>query len=442
VNGIPTGTPAIQIGGGGGYWDSSLLQPSTAHQVFGRFDYEATDNIPAYVQFAGNFKTDTNYAEYIQLNNVTFSSSNPFLAPQYQQILANANQPTFRLSELIGSGPRNAAQSESDQWMIFAGLEGDAGIFNWTLHYTHGRSELNTTLRNNRNNQRLAYALDAVQSGNQVVCPVIVTNPGLADDCIPLNVFGPTAATDVALDYVTGDVFLNVITVMDDVTASVVGSPFSTWAGPVDFALSGEYRTLSFTANSTSPLNDTVDCTGIRYNCTPGTVLWEGVFFDSPKISEEVYEAALETNVPLIEDMLNVNGAVRYTNYKNSGSYWTWKIGADLSVSDTLRFRATRSRDIRAPTLYDLFAPGNGSTISPTDLLTGLTPIVRGFNGSNPDLGVEIGNTLTGGVVWTPLPELSVALDAYHITISDAIVTVQGWNEARTATATPLRPMR
>lgn len=434
VNGIATGTSALQIGGDGGYWDSSLYQPNTGHQAFGRFEYELTDNLSAYVQFTGNFKVDTNYAEHIRLNNVFLAAENAFLAPQYRQILANAGQATFRLSGIMGNGPRSSAKSESDQRMFFAGLRGAIGEFNWDLTYVHARSELDTTMLHDLNNQRLAHALDAVLSGGRVVCRVTVTNPGLADDCVPLNVFGPTAFTDTAIDYITDDVLFNALTKVNNVSASVTGAPFSTWAGDVNIAFSGEYRKMTFTSFSDSNVDDVVDCTGTRFNCSAGTPRQLSIFFTTPKISEEVAEGAFEFDAPLLVDSaiaqaLNLNGAVRYTNYKNSGSYWTWKAGLDWQVSDTLRFRATRSRDIRAPTLYDLFFPGNASIISPNDLLTNTTPILLGYVGSNPDLKAEVGNTLTGGVVWTPSPGLSVALDAYKITVTDSIATVQGWDE-------------
>lgn len=435
VHGTPTGTSAIEIGGDGGYWDSSLLQPSKAHQVFARADYELTDSVNAYVQFSGNFKTDRNYADNIRLNNATFAYDNPFLADEYQQQLADAGQTTFRLREIMGNGPRVSAKSKSQQWMAFAGLWGDVGGYNWTLDYLHGRSKLDTVLRNNVNNQRLAYALDAVESGGNIVCNVTLTNPGLADDCVPLNVFGPTAASSEALDYVLGNVYFDAVTTMDDVTGSFAGSPFDTWAGPVNMAVSAEWRKVSFNSVSSSNLDDLVDCTGTRFNCDPDSTVWQGIFFTSPTVSQRVWEAAYEVDVPLLVDSpiarsLNVNGAVRYTDYDTTGSYWTWKLGVDWHLSDSLRFRATRSRDIRAPTLYDLYSPSNGSLISPVDLLTGTTPVVTGRTGSNPDLTAEIGNTLTGGVVWTPTPEFSIALDGYHITVSNAVSTVQGWNEA------------
>ena len=148
-----------------------------------------------------------------------------------------------------------------------------------------------------------------------------------------------------------------------------------------------------------------------------GTIKWSSI--------EGPIAAKGEIDVPLSKT-LSTNAAARYTSYNTSGNYTTWKVGMDWAVLDTLRFRATRSRDIRAPTLYDLFAPVSQVQVRPTDLLTGASPTVPQIDESNPNLTAEIGNTMTLGVVWKPLPKLSFAVDAYRIKISDAITTVSG----------------
>ncbi|NWM25188.1 TonB-dependent receptor, partial [Escherichia coli] len=61
-----------------------------------------------------------------------------------------------------------------------------------------------------------------------------------------------------------------------------------------------------------------------------------------------VKEAYLETVVPLGFG-LEFNGAVRATDYSNSGYVTTWKLGATWAPIPDIRFRVTRSRDIRAP---------------------------------------------------------------------------------------------
>ena len=91
---------------------------------------------------------------------------------------------------------------------------------------------------------------------------------------------------------------------------------------------------------------------------------------------------------------------MRYTSYSTSGKYTTWKAGLDWRINDALTFRTTQSRDIRAPTLDDLYAPQGVGRQTSTDLLTGQTPTVPLYTGGNPDLKAEIGRTGTAGVVW------------------------------------------
>ncbi|MFG6440359.1 TonB-dependent receptor domain-containing protein [Roseateles sp. LKC17W] len=431
VAGTSTGTTSLQLGGDGGYWDASLMSALSGRQFFGRADYQVSDSVRAHAQISGNLKTNTNWAETPQLAAVSLRRSNAFL-PDAVRALMPAGESTFRFSKFMSDIPRANAVADAEQWVAMAGVEGKGAGLSWSVDVVHGRARLETALNNVINRQSLAAALDAVSSNGQVVCNIRVSNPGLADDCVPLNVFGPSAASAAAIDYVTDTVRFGSTTTMNDVSAQVSGSLFSTWAGPVTAALSGEWRELSFSSTSSSRPGDLVSCTGLTLNCTAGTVRNEYVFGETPQgVSQRVWEVAGELDVPLLKDaafakQLNLNAALRDTHYDTSGNYKTWKLGLDWHVLDALRFRVTRSRDIRAPTLYDLYAPTSIVQVRPTDLLTGLTPTVPQYDQSNPRLTAEIGNTTTVGLVWKPAPRLSLAVDAYRIRISDAVTQVAG----------------
>jgi len=434
VAGTPTGNSALQIGGDGAYWDSGLVSRLSGHQVFGRADYEVTDNVRFYAQVTGDIKRNVNWADTAQLNNVSISRTNAFLSPAIRALIP-LTQPTFKLSEFLADVPRAEGDARSKQFIYSAGFAGKLGGASWNIDYSHGVSQLNTYIHNDVNRQKLGYALDAVtNSSGQIVCNVTITNPGLADSCVPINVFGPTAVSPAAAKYITDDVNFRSTTIQDDVTAGVSGTLFSTWAGEVTSALTAEYRNISYRSTASSTPNNLINCTGIRFNCTAGSALNDFQFGQSPAgISNSVWEVAGETNLPLLKNAfiakeLSLNGAVRYTRYQTSGSYWTWKLGLDWKLTDSLRIRGTRSRDIRAPTLYDLFAPTSSVPVRPTDLLTGLSPTVPSLNPANPNLTAEIGNTWTGGIVFTPTHNLSFAVDAYDVKISNAVTQIDGSN--------------
>jgi outer membrane receptor protein involved in Fe transport len=435
VPGQTTGTAALQIGGDGGYFDSSLLQPAKGHQLFGRADMDLTDNLRAYVQLSANLKTNRSFSDPLRLTNSTFSATNAFLPAAYQAQLATAGLTTFRLTKLFGNDTRLDSIADSKQYVARGGLDGTIGDYSWGVAYQRSTAKLNTELANVPNNTNIARALDAVNSGGQIVCNITVTNPTLGAGCVPLNPFGPTAHSAAALAYVLTPTFYEAKTVMDDIGGHIEGAPFSTWAGPVNLSLSGEWRKLSFEATSTGTPSELVNCTNIRFNCNATGAQWGFSFANAPQVSQTVKEAAVEADVPLIKDVmliqsLNVNAAARFTNYDTSGDYTTWKIGGDWHVNDDLRFRATKSRDIRAPTLYELFAPVNSVPINPVDLLTGLNPQVPSTDQSNPNLTAEVADTVTGGVVFRPTSSFSLALDGYHITISSAITQAAGSSPA------------
>jgi iron complex outermembrane recepter protein len=433
VNGTATGTNGLQVGGAGGTWDSSLLQPLTSHQLFGRFSYDFSDAFKVYAQVSATIKSNENFQEYPRLTNVRLRSDNPFLAPQYQTALA-AIGPTFQFNRTIENAPRINQVADSKQYFANFGASGDlGGSWKWSVDYVYGQGDLNTQIKNNINNQRLSAALDAVNVGGQTVCYAATQAATAAAyaNCVPLNPFGPTATSTAALNYIMGTTNYAARTIMHDGSASVSGSPFDLWAGPVNVALSGEWRKVSFAATSDATSQDFTVCTSLRYNCTANQIAWFLTLSNQPKVSQTVWEVAGELDVPVFKDWIfgksfNINGAARFTNYNTSGKYWTWKIGFDWALTDTLRLRGTRSRDIRAPTLYDLFAERFVVSVQGTDLLTNTSPTIPSINGGNPNLTAEIANTLTGGIVWKPTTSLSFALDAYRIEVKDAILSVNG----------------
>ncbi|MFD2136720.1 TonB-dependent receptor domain-containing protein [Novosphingobium resinovorum] len=220
-------------------------------------------------------------------------------------------------------------------------------------------------------------------------------------------------------------------------------APRSTPGYPVNLAVSAEWRRVSFDASSTATATDYADCTNLTYNCsvttatTSATALYPTTFPNSDTVSQSVKEAALEVEVPLLKDVplfrsLKLNAAARYTDYSTSGDYWTWKIGGVWEVNNDLKLRGTMSRDIRAPTLYDLFQPTTVVVGTYTDVAGNKSVYVPSINNGNPDLTAEVGRTYTAGAVYKPsfLPSTTFTVDYYHTVVSDAITTVQGFNAA------------
>ncbi len=127
---------------------------------------------------------------------------------------------------------------------------------------------------------------------------------------------------------------------------------------------------------------------------------------------------------------IDVDLAGRVTDYKTLGTVETWKAGVNDAVNDSIRFRATRSRDIRAPNINEVFAAGQTliGGINDSKAPAGVAPqySVSQTTGGNPFLKPEKADTFTGGVVFTPsfVPRLSLSVDYYDIKVKDAIATL------------------
>ncbi|MDP3676815.1 MAG: TonB-dependent receptor [Novosphingobium sp.] len=447
VRGTPQGG-ALASGGDGFYGKgSSATADLETDQAFARADFDLSDNVNIYVQgLYAKAKTFNNFYPNLIFPTIV-GADNAFLSPAAQaELAAGPFGPVFLYSRVFDDPAHLlGVRAESENWMGSAGLTGKLGAFDWNVHYQHSVSETKNTQVNNILMGNMLASLDAVDRGlfaggaanGQIVCRVTLTNPTVYPGCVPLNGFGASPASQAAaLDYITGDNFNIPEFTMDTVSASVSGTAFENWAGPVRFAVSGEYRKLKLDVTSNTPSDVFADCTGIRFGCRTGeTPVFRDTLITPINVSDTVKEAAVEVDFPLLSDSavgsLNLSGAARYTDYKTSGSVTTWKVGGDWQVLDGLRFRATRSRDIRAPSLFEGFQPQTGGASGYFDLLTnssGTSGIVPTSQGGNPNLVPEKADTLTFGGIFRPsgVPGLSIAIDYYKIKLNNAISQIDG----------------
>lgn len=440
VHGTPEGG-TLESGGEGFYGKGSSATANVrTDQAFARVDFDVSDSISVYAQGSYAKSHNFNYFYPNLFTPVVVGSDNAFLTPETQAALGG---PAFLFGRVFDDpNHRIAVQADTEFWSAAAGVDGKLGGMRWNIHYQHGVSTTKNYFINNRINGRVSAALDAVDEGafttgvanGNIVCRATLTNPGAYDGCVPFNAFGaPLATQQAAMDYIFGTTVTRPRNTMDSVEASLSGTAFDNWAGPVSFAVSGEYRKLSLDITTNAPSSLKADCTGLRFNCESGVT----PYFDNAQVSpisvgQNVKEIAIEVDFPLFKDTgfgsANLNGGFRYTDYSTSGSVNTWKIGGDWEVISGLRFRGTYSRDIRAPSLYDLYQPATVANSGYQDVHTGFNGITPTETVGNPDLKPEVAKTLTLGVVYRPstVPNLSVAIDYYRINMANAISTIDG----------------
>lgn len=428
--GAPAGNPGFQIGGDGGIigQECCTITPGhTANQAFGRLEYEFTDNLSGFVSVGYNWSEAHDYPLFILSPLTTLFRENAYLAPS--ALAALGSEASFNIGKLINDQKGYDIRQYSNSLNIVTGINGRLfESLDWSIGYVHGETTFRTT-QAMPDNPKYYAALDAVRdSSGNIVCRVTLTNPGLYPGCVPLNLLGEGTASAAALEYITGVSRYKIVNQMDSIQANLSGRLFEGWAGPVSFALGGEYREASLKQTSNSDPAVQYDLTGLRG--VPATARTQfGLSISPAEGSYNIKEVFAELNVPVLRGSpigsLDLNGAVRYTDYSTSGGVTTWKLGGVFDPIDGLRIRTTVSRDIRAPTLYELFSGQTVNVITFSDRLTNQSVQSRNISGGNPNLTPEIANTLTVGMVIKPafIPGLNFSADFFRIKISDAIGT-------------------
>ncbi len=445
AHGGASGTANDEIGGDGGYGGEAapgvnanpwLVASLKNTQFFGRFDYDVTKYIHSYVQFSATQSTSFNV--YFPNNYVMkYAADNAYLPASAKTQLDAAGQTTFTMGRSIQNQVGGDSNAYTSGMTVTWGLDGTLfDDYKWDFHYTHANNDLNESSPYNINFQKLAAASDAVinPATGGAVCRVSLTNPTLYPGCIALDAFGPTATTNSAFNYITEDTVWKAKNTMDDLGANISGTVADLWAGPLKMAMSAEWHRMALEIDSKYDPVKKIDCTGISaLVCDPTKAVFNNVNAPLHEVSEDVTEVAAEMDLPLLKGLpfaqeVDFNGAARYARYSVSGDAITWKLGLVWNVSDELLFRGTQSRDIRAPTLNNMFAPISANVSAFNDYLTGVTGNLTLQSMGNRNLKPEVAQTVTAGAVYRPdwLHGFSISADWYQIIIRNAISSVSG----------------
>ncbi|WOF43000.1 TonB-dependent receptor [Sphingopyxis indica] len=393
-----------------------LASPVKGGTVFARASYDLTDNVTAYGEFGyANIKSKIYARVFERDGNITIRRDNAYLDPAIAATMAANNITSFNLGKMFLDWGPLVGRNDREQYRYVAGLQGKFGNgWTWDIFGQHGQTNfVSGDYTNDPLNANFNNAADAVvnPANGRIVCRSTLTNPG--NGCVPFNVFG-TNKTPEARAYIEAARSLQRVTIKQDVvSASLQGEPFSTWAGPVSIALGGEWRRESYHATATDLDQQTAFFVG---NFQPSNGHYD------------VKEGFFETVVPLLKDKpffreLDLNGAVRYTSYSLAGDVTSWKAGLTWDVDSQLRFRGTRSRDIRAPNLSELFQAGNTMNQTITDPVKGTSYSIRQYAAGNSNLVPEKADTTSVGVVYRPnwLPGFGLSVDYFDIKIAKAI---------------------
>ncbi|RVT93490.1 TonB-dependent receptor plug domain-containing protein [Sphingomonas crocodyli] len=407
------------------------LSPRLSRQnAFGRLSFDVTDNVQIFGQLSyGRAHSRVAFSDQFVFGSSTVAAGATSTVSTIVIQPDNAFIPASIRSRV--TGPFSLGTTNEDLGPIILttnrksvrGMIGASGDFDavgsnwkWDAYAQRSVSRVYTAARTTIT-ARYNQAIDAVvnPATGAIVCRSTLTNP--TNGCVPYNIFGTGVVSDAARNYVLGTAFGRTRLTQNVQALTMRGDPFSTWAGPVSVAFGVEHRKEAVSGSSDA-LSPARSYFAGNYNASFG--------------SYNVTEGFLEAVIPLAKDAsfaksLDLNAAVRATDYSTSGYVTTWKAGLTYKPIDDITLRVTRSRDIRAPNLSELFQFNQTAGANVTDPSRGnAATTVFSVTSGNPNLKPEKADTFGAGLVVQPsfLPGFAASVDYYNIDIKGAISTV------------------
>jgi outer membrane receptor protein involved in Fe transport len=485
VSSLTSGSHSITNGGSG--TDNSSDRPNVQNEtsrenLFVYVDHDVGDNINVYGQLmygAAEFTSLGAGGSFHGANGqpMTIFQNNAFLPDSLRQLMIDNNVASFtfgRIGHSSDMGGDNYLKQDTEVASFTVGFDANLstdGFFDgWRVegYAQYGETQVIAEQHGGSRIDRIYHAVDAVvdpATGN-IVCNATLVS-GSFPDCVPINLFGRGNASAAAIDWVTSfDPGIPVTTVPylpgyppetysyisvpakeRDITIEQLVFEFSAsgevadgWAGPITMAFGAAWRKESLDqlvrAAQGNPAADPFVFPVATNNAALGirgvpAGAWnnsvETQFSKVPFARGEfdVAEVFTEILVPLVDDRLSLNGAVRRADYEGSGGFTSYKLGLDVFATESIRLRGTHSHDVRAATLGERF-DRTGAAGNITDRAVTPPPApypVTLVQGGNPTVKPEEADTTTVGIVYRPraLEGLDFSVDWYETKLQGAI---------------------
>lgn len=268
-----------------------------------------------------------------------------------------------------GFNPREAIKE--DDFSNTGGIKGEAGGFRWDISTTYGQDYAKL------------YTLD---SANRT----LFINTGYT----PSNFYD---------GFLKASEWTTNIDIAKEIEAGL--------AAPINVAFGGEYRENLFQIGK-GDFGSTYFEGGQSY---PGFLAT-----DAGKHKRNNKAAYLDVALSPI-DIWKIDGAVRFEDYSDFGTKWTWKVTSRVDFTDQVAVRGTVSTGFRAPSLLESYY--SSTNVGPTSAYVQLPPNsaaakLLGYD----DLKPETSTNYSLGLVLRPIPKLNITLDAYQVKMKNRIV--------------------
>lgn len=476
-------------GGNGFILPENLLTETRRYLGTALAQYQVTDNIRVFGEFwyansrGYQLRDQPVYNTALFGNagdpdgNLILSIDNPFLSPAARAVILSNINNNPDSDQNLGAGPQDYfylgrantdiipsdGYSTVELWRVVAGVDGDFEAFgrdmsfelvgNYGKSVTQGRERVLVQ-------QNFENAINAVtDAGGNIVCAPGHENAPIAtisSTCVPINPFG-NQIDPRAIDYVTTFADPRAENDQAVITASISGSLFDIWGGPVGFAIGYEHREESadfdpgvFYFGLPDPNDPDGGRTQFGRSIPIDPVSGE---FNTDEVFGELTVPLIgrDQNIPFIYS-LELNGAARYIDHSLAGGDLTWTAGATWQPIRDITFRGNFTRSVRAPAVTELFNPTSAIFTTADDpcdarfLNSGPNPATRQANCAadglpanfqsnivdfttrgtlqgNTELQNEKADSWTVGAILRPrfLPGLTLSVDWIDIELEGAI---------------------
>jgi outer membrane receptor protein involved in Fe transport len=423
------------------------IGPSERLGAFARAGYEFSESLGGYLELLYNERKSSQLFSPILLD---IRGSNGFSIARDQAFnpfgtangvpLANSlafSGNTFRIQRVLDDVGNRDNRQEVKTVRIAAGLDGTAdlaGEWRWDAFLSWSRNEASFDAINQVNFESIFRALQA-----PAVCSA-------APGCTPLNLFGQV--TGPMADYIRYNGHDEQEATQVDFALNASRDLFDLPAGTVGFATGYEYRkeqavdvpdAFAASLSAVLPL-----VAGARQ--APTTAQSR----DPTSGAYDLHELYAEVSAPLLADLplvhsLDVDAAVRYSNYSTVGGETTAKFGVAYRPVESVLVRGTYSQGFRAPSILELYQGTRNTNFQAVDPCNGGgagrpgcagVPVtynqnqfgggtINGVVAGNTNLKPETADTVALGLALTPqsLPGLSWTVDWFKIEVDDAIAS-------------------
>ncbi len=412
---------------------------------------------------------------------ILFFRTNPFLSPQAVATLTaaspafGAGAPLF-LSKIFTDLLRdNRQRFTTETYRGLLALDGDFQIdehdFYWSISGSYGRVD-GSTRGWGVVNSRFNNAINAVRNAQgNIVCAINADATTANDDpnCAPINPFGVGNISQAARDYINTPTGVDFVNKQADFLATIGGEIFDLPGGAVNLGLAYEHRDERASFVPLPANQQGLFGVGAQERPQSGQ-------YNTDEFSAEISVPLVggDFTLPLVQSF-EIIGAFRHVDNSIAGREDLWSAGARWQVIPDLALRASLSRNFRAPTLTQLFAPSSSAfgaaLLDPCDadrINGGPNPaqrqasclalfqanpgygvLIDGSNtgasaasrlatfqdpaenfartlitaGGNPSLRNEISDTLTFGIVIQPrfVPGLTFTADRIEVDLEDGL---------------------